>query len=284
MAFLVTDLAASDPDLAIDRAADAQERAKPGSRTRTQLDDVLTRTIGRLPAMWALGLAAAVYILLGAAAPLALDSGRAGTIALGFLGASWSLVVVLAALLAGQSATHRRLLIEWTSDLRKLDASEFEWLVGEVMRREGWVLEEMGRRDGPDGGIDLRAKRDGRTVLVQCKRWTATVVGVDEVRKIAGVASAHDRAHSGSVVTLSTFTDQAVTEARRLGVELVDGPKLLERIERVRGSEPCPHCGTAMILDRSPRGWWLRCPTFPGCDGKRDLGADAGAAVDLLTA
>ncbi len=239
--------------------------------------------MGRLSPAWALGLAAALYVLLGAVAPVALHSGRAATIALGSLGASWSLVVVLAALLAAQSAGHRRLLIEWTSDLRKLDASEFEWLVGEVMRREGWTVAETGRRDSADGGVDLRAQRNGRTLLIQCKRWTANAVGVDEVRKIAGVASAGKGARSGSVVTLSTFTEQAVAEARRLGVDLVDGRELLKRIEAVRGSEPCPCCGTFMILDRSPRGWWLRCPTFPGCAGKRDLGADAGAAIDLLT-
>jgi HJR/Mrr/RecB family endonuclease len=259
-------------------------RGTAGPRTRTQIDDVLTRTVGRLPAMWALAAAAAVYLVLGALAPLALDSGRAGTIALGFLGASWSLVVILAALLAAQSAAHRRLLIEWTSDLRKLDALEFEWLVGEVLRREGWAVVETGRRDAPDGGVDLRATQNGRTLAVQCKRWTAAVVGVDEVRKIAGVATAPVNTHCrAAVVTLSEFGEQAITEAHRLGVELVDGKALLARIERVRNSEPCPRCSTPMIVDRSARGWWLRCPVYPRCNGKRDLGTNAGAAVDLLT-
>jgi hypothetical protein len=29
-------------------------------------------------------------------------------------------------------AGHRRHLVEWTTNLRHLDAAEFEWLVGEV--------------------------------------------------------------------------------------------------------------------------------------------------------
>jgi HJR/Mrr/RecB family endonuclease len=234
--------------------------------------------------MWAFGLAVAVYVVFGALVPVALHAGRIETITLGSFGAAWSLVVILSALLAAQTANHRRLLIEWTSDLRKLDASEFEWLVGEVLRREGWAVSETGRRDGPDGGVDLCAERGGRILVVQCKRWGAAVVGVDEVRKIAGVASAPEYPKgSAALVTLSNFSEQAAVEGRRLGVDLVDGPALLRRVDRVRGSEPCPRCGTPMIVDRSSRGWWLRCPAHPRCDGKRDLASDPGAAVALLT-
>lgn len=233
--------------------------------------------------MAALALALAVYIALGVALPLALDAGRLKLITLGFLGATWGLVIILAALLAAQQATHRRLLIEWTSDLRKLDATEFEWLVGEVLRREGWNVVETGKPDGPDGNVDLRAERQGKRLLLQCKRWTAKPVGVDEVRKIAGTASGERTiGAAGALVTLSDFTEAAVDEGRRLDVELVDGRALLARIERVRDSEPCPLCDTPMHLDRSARGWWLRCPSFPRCSGKRDLGIDPGAAVDLL--
>jgi ssDNA-binding Zn-finger/Zn-ribbon topoisomerase 1 len=84
------------------------------------------------------------------------------------------------------------------------------------------------------------------------------------------------------LVTLSDFTEAAIEEAKRLRVQLVDGRSLLERIERVRQSEACPLCGTPMVLDRSSRGWWLRCPRFSGCGGKRDLAQPPGAAVDLL--
>jgi hypothetical protein len=52
-----------------------------------------------------------------------------------------------------------------------------------------------------------------------------------------------------------------------------------------RAAEPCPICATPMLLDRSSRGWWLRCPRWAnGCAGKRDLGAESGRAVDLLLA
>jgi hypothetical protein len=228
-------------------------------------------------------LAVFVYVVLGVGVPLVLDVGRDGSVVLGVLGAAWAVAVLLSALLVGQQAWHRRLLIEWTSDLRKLDATEFEWLVGELLRREGWNVTETGRPDGPDGNIDLRAERPGELLVVQCKRWDSRRVGVDEVRKIAGTASGERRIHADAVlVTLSEFTQQAVDEAKHLRVQLVNGTELLDRIERVRQSEECPVCRTAMILDRSARGWWLRCPRYPDCSGKRDLARAPGAAVDLL--
>jgi HJR/Mrr/RecB family endonuclease len=273
-----------DPSSAKDRTTnnpDETVATVAGRRTTTQLDDVLTRTVGRLHPMRGAALALAVYIGLGVVLPVLLRPGRAGTIALGALGATWAVVVLLAALLAAQQAGHRRLLIEWTSDLRKLDPTEFEWLVGEVLRREGWSVVETGRRDRPDGNVDLRAERADNRMLVQCKRWASRPVGVDEVRKLAGTASGENPTDV-VLVTLSDFTADAIAEAPRLHVQLVDGRALLDRIERVRRSEPCPRCETPMILDRSLRGWWLRCPRFPQCEGKRDLAHEPGASVDLL--
>jgi hypothetical protein len=86
---------------------------------------------------------------------------------------------------------------------------------------------------------------------------------------------------AGMFVTLSDFTEQASAEARRTGITLVDKLDLHSRMEKARRAEPCPVCGKPMILDRSSRGWWLRCRAA-GCSGKRDLGGDPGRAVDLL--
>lgn len=254
-----------------------------GRRTVTQLDDVLLRTVGRF-APRTVGVAAAlVYLVLGVALPLLLNFSRLATITWGAFGALWAGLIILSLFATAAQAAHRRHLIDWTTDLRKLDAEEFEWLVGEILHREGWNVTEVGRQGAPDGGIDLRAERAGQLQLVQCKRWTAKPVGVDEVRKIAGTASAGDRrAVQAMLVTLSSFTEAAMKESEQLHVKLVDGRDLAERLEQVRRSEGCPACGTPMRLDRSPRGWWLRCPRYPACNGKRDLGATAGTVVDLL--
>jgi len=180
-------------------------------------------------------------------------------------------------------ARDRRHLVEWTTDLRLLDSAEFEWLVGELFRREGWTVEETGRREGPDGNVDLVLNRAGARCLVQCKRWVSYLVGVDAIRSFAGTLMGSGLTGSGGIfVTLSDFTGAARAEATRLGMTLLDNRDLYARIERVRRAEPCPTCHSAMRLDRSLHGWWFRCTT-PGCGGKRDLGKDPARAVELLT-
>ena len=54
---------------------------------------------------------------------------------------------------------------------------QFESLVSEAFRRKGFlVLDNI--EDGPDGGIDLRLRKNGQVVFVQCKHWKARSVGV----------------------------------------------------------------------------------------------------------
>jgi restriction system protein len=198
-----------------------------------------------------------------------------GTMLAGLVIISWLLVQVQAA--------HRRHLVEWSTDLRRLNAEEFEWLVGEVFRREGWQVRETGSQDSPDGNVDLELARDGQRVIVQCKRWQSKQVGVDEIRKFAGTLMREGLSGSNGIfATFSDFTELARAEAKTIGITLVGNRDLYSRIEKVRRAERCDICQEPMILDRSSRGWWLRCVKI-GCQGKRDLGNDPGAAVDLLT-
>jgi hypothetical protein len=254
------------------------------NRAADWLADLLIRVCGRLDAGPIVLLAAAIYVGLGIVLPVAVGADRVWLIVLGALGAAWAWAITLSWAYAQTQAANRRHLLEWSTDLRLLSAQEFEWLVGELLRREGWQVEETGREGKPDGNIDLRIRREGRERLVQCKRWDSRKVPVDEVREMAGTLVREQLPRgAGIVVTLSGFTPQATEEAAEMGLELVDGPALLRRIEKVRRPEACPICGTPMLLDQSKHGWWLRCPRFDeGCKGKRDLGSEPGRAVDLL--
>ncbi len=194
-------------------------------RTTTLLDDALTRTVGRLSARAAFACAGLVYVGLGLVLPYATGSTVFGHVVWNVFGVAWGCVIILTWLFANQQRMHRRFLLEWSSDLRRLSATEFEWVVGEVMRREGWDVEETGRPDAADGNVDLRLSRGGRRLIVQCKRWQSTVVGVDEVRKLAGTVAGEGLGNgSGILVTLSQFSEGAVVEARRTGIELVVHP------------------------------------------------------------
>lgn len=244
------------------------------------LEDGLTRTVGRLSMSGSLSLAGFIYVVFGLVIAFGVAKTTGWRIIWNVFGVAWAWVVVMSWIVAQQHRLHRRLLLEWTSDLRRLSSTEFEWLVGEVLRREGWAIDETGRPDAADGNVDLKVSRAGRRMVVQCKRWQSWVVGVDEVRKLAGTVAAEGLERgAGMFVTLSEFSEAAVLEAHRTGLTLVDNRELVRRIEAVRQPEPCPDCGEPMILGRSIHGWWFRCQR---CPGKRDLDQDPGTAVDLL--
>jgi hypothetical protein len=224
-----------------------------------------------------------LYAGVGLALPLLLGWRVAWLVAANVIGTSLAGTLVLMWLGIRVQAQHRRHLVEWTTNLRLLHAAEFEWLVGEVYRRQGWTVEETGRQSGPDGNIDLRLVKDHERVIVQCKRWTARLVGVEEIRAFGGTLLREGLpGDAGVFVTLSDFTDQARAEAEALGISVIDNRDLYARVEQVRTPEHCPECEAAMVLGLSSRGWWFRCVT-PGCSGKRDLGGEPGRAVELLT-
>ncbi|MBC7405368.1 MAG: restriction endonuclease, partial [Cytophaga sp.] len=84
---------------------------------------------------------------------------------------------------------------------------EFEMLVGEAFRLQGYRVAETGG-GGPDGGIDLVLTKGNEKFLVQCKQWKAYKVSVDVVRELYGDMAAKG-ATGGFVATSGRFTDRA---------------------------------------------------------------------------
>ena len=71
-----------------------------------------------------------------------------------------------------RSLRGRLLLDSQTSldSLRALPWKRFEDVLAEAYRRRGYqVVETLG--GGADGGVDLRLRKDGQVIVVQCKRW-----------------------------------------------------------------------------------------------------------------
>jgi hypothetical protein len=246
-------------------------------------DRLILWIVKHVPGRAIAALAGVSYLGLGLALPLILSwpalwiavANLWGTVFAGSLLLGWLFVQI--------QARDRRHLLEWASDLRLLDGEEFEWLVGEVFRREGWTVVEHGRQDAPDGYIDLELIRGSERRLVQCKRWTVKWVGVDEIRQLVAALTREKLPTSAGIfVTLSRFNQHAVTEAGAAGLELIDNTDLFARVEKVRRPEPCENCRQPMLLDHSVHGWWFRCVT-PKCGGKRHLDRDPGRAVALIT-
>lgn len=180
--------------------------------------------------------------------------------------------------------------------LNDMTWQEFELLVGEAFRLQGYQVAEHGGA-APDGGVDLLARKGNETFLVQCKQWRAMKVSVEVVRELYGVMAARGAA-GGFVVTSGRFTDDAVAFANGRNLHLIDGPKLFALLQQTRASlaakqhapsprsvtppsaasaaeaPACPKCNASMVRRVAKKGsnagsaFW-GCSTFPACHGTR---------------
>lgn len=111
----------------------------------------------------------------------------------------------------------------------RLSWRDFERLLAEHYRREGWQVEHVGRGHPGgrlDGAVDLRLQRDGRTVLVQCKHWNTHQVMHNAVHELIGLM-ATEAADGAILVTSGDFTPQAREAAAKVpAIELLGGDEL----------------------------------------------------------
>jgi restriction system protein len=174
---------------------------------------------------------------------------------------------------------------------------EFEMLVGEAFRLQGYAVTELGGA-GADGGVDLVLRKGNEKFLVQCKQWKASKVTVQIVRELYGVMAAQG-ADGGFVITAGTFTADAKAFVEGRNVQLVDGPQLFELLRQGKAGAKaraantaalspappsqspasevvlrCPLCEATMVRRMARKGvnagssFW-GCPKFPVCRGTR---------------
>ena len=237
--------------------------------------------------IWAAILAAPlVYLILRFVPPLLVGSSMAGK-ALATIGptiAPWAGIAIVAAGLIGVGKRRwKRHLLSQASDLqaiRQMPWADFELLVGEAYRRQGYSVRDRGGRQA-DGGIDLELARSGVRVIVQCKHWLNRRVPVQRIRELLGVVTA-EGADRGILVATSGFTPDALQFAAGKPLELIDGEALAKlvrpSIDTTAGANPsaskqppaCPTCGKPMVWRTARRGqkvgsqFW-GCSSFPTC-------------------
>ncbi len=127
--------------------------------------------------------------------------------------------------------------------------------MAEAFRRRGYTA-DYSLDTGPDGGVDIFLKKDGRTALVQCKRWKEWSVGVSVVREMFGIL--HDRkADEVFIVTTGGFTVDAEAFAKGKPVKLIDGSHLWDMVRKVQSeskaaSVPPSNVQADFLLTDSP--------------------------------
>jgi restriction system protein len=214
-------------------------------------------------------------------------------------------LTTLAALKGFFGRKKRKALLAQTQSLDELKALswyEFELLIAETYRSEGYSVTEMGG-NGPDGGIDLTATApNGALYLIQCKHYKTSKVGVKIVREMLGVL-VKEGAKQGVIIATGAYTKDAIKFAEGQPIELIDGPNLIERIQAYKAKTPsttttqppqakevatpripqtaapapisptsaiCPNCGSALVERTAKRGpnagnTFLGCSNFPNC-------------------
>lgn len=208
-----------------------------------------------------------------------------------FLAGCWA-----AAFVSFVNGQKRKTLLDTQSSIesiRNISWREFEMLVGEAFRRQGYYVEENGL-GGRDGGIDLIIHKGGRTELVQCKQWQTRQVSAPKVREMWGLL-AHHNADAVKIVCIGEFTRDAAAFANGKAIELINGKRLLELVQR--GQAPggvespiqtsrmesalpapappelvtCPTCNSDMVQRKNRHtgvDFW-GCSNFPRCKGTR---------------
>lgn len=288
-------------------------------RKKTSPVEAIMDLVAMLPWWAGVGLAVLSYLLLHGIATepviAATQPGQLGAMVTQTLWKTFAsfgqyLLPIICLAGAGMSAWRRQERKKLVIDVAQSKASdaldgmswrEFEMLVGEGFRLQGYQVAEIGG-GGPDGGVDLVLTRPGKNgaekFLVQCKQWRAFKVGVDVVRELYGVMAARG-ATGGFVVTSGRFTDDAIGFASGRNVTLIDGPKLHGLLRQAKAgvdrsparpaaappvqrsaapAQPpsCPLCSKPMVCRIAKRGanagseFW-GCTGYPACRGTRPM-------------
>jgi len=212
---------------------------------------------------------------------------------------AWIALIIcwIAALVSFMGSRRRRHLLEKQTGLDSLRAMswrEFEMLVGEAFRRQGYTIQETGL-GGADGGIDLILRKDGKTTLVQCKQWKTQRVDVKVVREMFGLL-AHHGAAAVKIVAIGDYTADAQRFAQGKPIELIHGEALLAMVREVQtptltkattvttrpvvttmpapalsANPVCPRCGADMVQrsSRQTKDHFWGCAKYPACRGTR---------------
>ena len=97
---------------------------------------------------------------------------------------------------------------------------DFENHLADLLKKNGFDSVTGTPKTG-DQGADLIAKRNGKTIIIQAKRYAGTV-GNKAVQEVIGAINFYN-GDEGWVITNSSFTKSARELANKSGIKLIDG-------------------------------------------------------------
>ena len=133
--------------------------------------------------------------------------------------------------LSGESLSgifRKRIDLSSLEELRTLDPYQFEKVVGDYFRDCGYTVQQT-KRTG-DGGKDLVMYKNGQTYYVEVKRYgKGNPVSRPLIQKLVGAC--HPVGAKGIFITTSRFTKEAIDEAHRSNIELIDGDQFIRMLK-----------------------------------------------------
>ncbi|MBU4257584.1 restriction endonuclease [Patescibacteria group bacterium] len=132
------------------------------------------------------------------------------------------------------------IVIEKENDLEKvnlqeidgMDGIQFENLISNLLQKMGFEVETT--KSTGDGGIDIIAYSEQPIIqgryIIQCKRHSSNI-SEPVIRDLYGVMTS-ERANKGILITNSCFTSASISFAKEKPIELIDGKKLLNLMEK----------------------------------------------------
>lgn len=129
-------------------------------------------------------------------------------------------------------ANKSQVIIDEFSD----NPTEFETFCAELFKKMGYKTEVTSRTN--DGGFDIILKKHFEKSIVECKCYAQDhTIGRPMIQKLVG-ANQKVKADNMKFITTSKFSKEAILFANETDVELIDGRKLVELINRFYQKTP----------------------------------------------
>lgn len=133
-----------------------------------------------------------------------------------------------------------------TETLKKMDPYDFELLIGDLFESMGYSTKVTPR--SRDFGVDILIKLEhfglSHSWIVQAKKYNGGV-GVREIREY-GSLRVRDNVDGVIIVTTGYFTKEAIEEANRYNVKLINGDILAGMLNRYL-EKPVPETGITKV-------------------------------------
>ena len=115
--------------------------------------------------------------------------------------------------------------------IRAMTWEEFSGRVTEAYKRRGYTIDPSN-----NPAYDFRMTSDGRTTLLQCRRWKVNQVGIGPVRDLANAVS-REEASRGICIAAGDFSEPATRLSRTEPVALITGAELVELLGKLKNKK-----------------------------------------------